>query len=261
MLSASTFTGYMAFSICAETTPQPSDDQGSCGRLLSGLTSLTEFKATICEDTIDCVMYGAATVTAPDCHMPVGQARDILTAGQATTSQDLPRHVLSPDTRGHCPPWGCLKWRGAPGCPAPACWGLHALVRQAGMGLCSPCMCAEPFSLGCTSIRESCSQKIPPDGSGPQGDNKQGPIRAAIAKQAAVGLPKRKTFRRQDWIQRWRLKEQGGGQGLACREAQPGSVGLELHIEISVLRVGDLQRGGVRSVIEQVLGNVAAVQR
>ena len=48
---------------------------------------------------------------------------------------------------------------------------------------------------------------------------------------------------------------------LACRGAQPGSVGLELDIEISVLRVGDLQRGRVRGVIEQVLGNVAAVQR
>lgn len=48
---------------------------------------------------------------------------------------------------------------------------------------------------------------------------------------------------------------------LACRRAQPGSVGLELDIEISMLRVGDLQRGRVRGVIEQVLGNVAAVQR
>ncbi len=57
------------------------------------------------------------------------------------------------------------------------------------------------------------------------------------------------------------MKEQGGGQTAACRGVKPGSVGLELDIEISVLRVGDLQRGRVRGVIQQVLGNVAAIQR
>lgn len=48
---------------------------------------------------------------------------------------------------------------------------------------------------------------------------------------------------------------------MARRRAKPGSVGLELDIEISVLRVGDLQRGRIRGVIQQVLGNVAAIQR
>lgn len=57
------------------------------------------------------------------------------------------------------------------------------------------------------------------------------------------------------------MRGQGGGQCMACRGAKPGSVGLEFDIEISVLRVGDLQRGRVRGVIEQVLWDVAAVQR
>ena len=48
---------------------------------------------------------------------------------------------------------------------------------------------------------------------------------------------------------------------MACRGVEPGSVGLELDIKISVLRIGDLQRGGIRGVVQQVLGNMAAVQR
>ena len=45
------------------------------------------------------------------------------------------------------------------------------------------------------------------------------------------------------------------------QRTQPGSVGLELDIEISVLRVGDLQRGRIRGVIQQVLWNMATIQR
>lgn len=58
-----------------------------------------------------------------------------------------------------------------------------------------------------------------------------------------------------------RVRRQGGGQCMACRGVEPGSVGLELDIKISVLRIGDLQRGGIRGVVQQVLGNMAAVQR
>ncbi len=127
VLSASTFTGYMAFSICTKSPVSAfqmtrAQVGASCEVLSSGsyrFEKPTEFQGEL-----------TVLLMAPKQH-------------QSKCLQDTAFHCgnqLSPDTRGHCPPWGCLKWQVAPGYLTPACWGLHALAQQADKGLCSPCM-------------------------------------------------------------------------------------------------------------------------
>lgn len=48
---------------------------------------------------------------------------------------------------------------------------------------------------------------------------------------------------------------------LSLHQGRPGSVGLKLDVEVGVLRVGDLQRWRVGRFVQQVLGDVAPVQR